>query len=106
MQELRAQIQAQLRLAETLRKMGEHGGGADIANHEHHCYMAVLGLDAASAAELEAIRGNLAKYKGKMGKGFEDIAIAVMDWVRYVGYERKRNKAEQNQKGTLSPAGV
>ena len=40
------------------------------------------GLDAEAAAELEAIRGNLAKYKGKMGKGFEDIAIDEMDWVR------------------------
>ena len=39
------------------------------------------GLDADAAAELEAIRGNLAKYKGKMGKEFEDIAINEMDWV-------------------------
>ena len=39
------------------------------------------GLDAEAAAELEAIRSNLAKYKGKMGKGFEDIAIDEMDWV-------------------------
>ena len=29
MQELRAQIQAQLRLAEHLRKLGEQGGGFD-----------------------------------------------------------------------------
>ena len=42
----------------------------------------IAGLDAEAAAELEAIRGNLAKYKGKMGKEFEDIAINEMDWVR------------------------
>ena len=41
------------------------------------------GLDEEAAAELEAIRGNLAKYKGKMGKGFDDIAIDEIDWVNW-----------------------
>ena len=45
-------------------------------------FTCIAGLDAEAAAELEAIRGNLAKYKGKMGKEFEDIAINEMDWVR------------------------
>ena len=64
MQELRAQIQAQIRLAETLRKMGEQG---------------TLGPE--QAAELEAIKGKLAKYKGKMGKGFDDLAVDELEWM-------------------------
>ena len=39
------------------------------------------GLDEEAAAEVEAIRGNLAKYKDKLGKGFDDIAVESMDWV-------------------------
>ena len=39
------------------------------------------GLDEEAAAELEAICGNLAKYKDKLGKGFDDIAVESMDWV-------------------------
>ena len=64
MQELRAQIQAQIRLAETLRKMGEAGA-----------------LGPEQAAELEAIKGKLAKYKGKMGKGFDDLAVDELEWM-------------------------
>jgi len=60
MQELRAQIQAQLKLADHLRKLGESGE-----------------LDEAAQAELDAIRGNLAKYKGKYGK---EIGIDELDW--------------------------
>ena len=36
-------------------------------------------LDEAAQAELDAIRGNLAKYKGKYGK---EIGIDELDWVR------------------------
>ena len=64
MQELRAQIQAQIRLAETLRKMGEQGA-----------------LDPEAAAELDKIKGKLAKYKGKMGKGFDDLAVDELEWM-------------------------
>merc|ERR1719483_1129235 len=60
MQEPRAQIQAQLKLADHLRKLGESGE-----------------LDEAAQAELDAIRGNLAKYKGKYGK---EIGIDELDW--------------------------
>ena len=35
-------------------------------------------LDEAAQAELDAIRGNLAKYKGKYGK---EIGIDELDWV-------------------------
>ena len=58
MQELRAQLQAQLKLADQLRKMGEAGE-----------------LDPEAQAELDAIQGKLAKYKGKYGKDME------LDWV-------------------------
>jgi hypothetical protein len=34
MQELRAQIQAQLKLADTLRKLGEHAGQSWLLNGE------------------------------------------------------------------------
>lgn len=60
MQELRAQIQAQLKLADHLRKMAEHGD-----------------LDEASRAELDAIQGNLAKLKGR--KGLDDLDVD--EWV-------------------------
>jgi len=69
MQELRAQIQAQLKLADTLRKLGEH---ADKNNLE---------LDVDIAGDLAALKQNLAKFKkGKM-KGLEDIDINELDWV-------------------------
>ncbi|XP_023324781.1 TWiK family of potassium channels protein 7 [Eurytemora carolleeae] len=69
MQELRAQIQAQLKLADTLRKLGEH---ADKNNLE---------LDVDIAGDLAALKDNLAKFKkGKM-KGLEDIDINELDWV-------------------------
>ena len=80
MQELRAQLQAQLRLADTLRKLGEQGG-ENLVPLSFNIIILVSGLDEEAAAELEAIRGNLAKYKGKMGKGFDDIAIDEIDWV-------------------------
>ena len=50
MQELRAQIQAQLKLADHLKKLGEAGE-----------------LDEAAQAELDAIQKKLGKYKGKYG---------------------------------------
>lgn len=80
MQELRAQLQAQLRLADTLRKLGEQGG-ENLVPLSFDIIILASGLDEEAAAELEAIRGNLAKYKGKMGKGFDDIAIDEIDWV-------------------------
>ena len=61
MQELRAQIQAQLKLADHLKKLGEAGE-----------------LDEAAQAELDAIQKKLGKYKGKYGK---DIGIDELEWV-------------------------
>ena len=61
MQELRAQIQAQLKLADHLKKLGEAGE-----------------LDEAAQAELDAIQKKLGKYKGKYGK---EIGIDELEWV-------------------------
>ena len=78
MQELRAQIQAQLKLADHLRKLGEAGG--------HHDSLFSLKmtfpfpeLDEAAQAELDAIQKKLGKYKGKYGK---EIGIDELEWVK------------------------
>ena len=77
MQELRAQIQAQLKLADHLRKLGESGGFKIKQRRLFKKSLLFTELDEAAQAELDAIRGNLAKYKGKYGK---DIGIEL-DWV-------------------------
>jgi len=68
MQELRAQIQAQLKLAATLKQMQDQAG----KNIEFD------GLD--MAGDLEELKRNIAKYK-KKGKGFSDIEISNLDWM-------------------------
>ena len=78
MQELRAQIQAQLKLADHLRKLGESGGLKIKQRRLLKQALLFTELDEAAQAELDAIRGNLAKYKGKYGK---DIGIDELDWV-------------------------
>ena len=37
-------------------------------------------LDPEAAAELDKIKGKLAKYKGKMGKGF-DLDVDELEWM-------------------------
>merc|ERR1719468_1360599 len=69
MQELRAQIQAQLKLADTLKKLGEQAEKNNLA------------LDLDMGSDLAELKKNLAKMKkGKM-KGLEDIDINELDWV-------------------------
>lgn len=63
MQELRAQIQAQLKLAATLRQMGQQN-------------IEMEGLD----MDLSTLRANISKL-GKMGKGFGDLQIEDLDWI-------------------------
>ncbi len=65
MQELRAQIQAQLKLAATLKQMAQNNVDIDE-----------MGM----GADLEALRANLAKMK-KLGKGFGDFEIDDLDWI-------------------------
>ena len=71
MQELRAQIQAQLKLADTLKKLGEQAEKNNLA------------IDLDIGSDLAELKANLAKFKkGKHGKGLEDIDIEQLDWVR------------------------
>lgn len=64
MQQIKIQIQAQIRLADSLAKMGAQGG-----------------LDEAGTIELETIRNNLVKHKVKLGKEFDNFAVEEADWV-------------------------
>lgn len=78
MQELRAQIQAQLKLADHLRKLGEAGGETLQLGDQLICFISVE-LDEAAQAELDAIQKKLGKYKGKYGK---EIGIDELEWVK------------------------
>jgi len=71
MQELRAQIQAQIKLAATLKQMQDQAGKNNIEFE---------GLD--MAADLDELKKNIAKLKkGKLGKGLlSDIEINDLDW--------------------------
>jgi hypothetical protein len=67
MQELRAQIQMQLKLAATLRQMQANNIDLD-------------GIDL--GADMDALRANIAKFKkGKYGKGFADFDMDDLDWM-------------------------
>ena len=69
MQELKAQIQAQIKLAETLKKLND---SAETQNLD-------LGLDI--SGDLAKLRTDLNKFK-KSGLGGEiDIDIEQLDWV-------------------------
>ena len=71
MQEIRAQIQAQLKLAATLRQMADQAGRNGVE---------LEGMDI--AGDLAALKANIAKYRGgKYGKGLSDIEINDLDWM-------------------------
>lgn len=71
MQELRAQIQAQLKLANTLRQMADQAGKNNIEFE---------GLDI--AGDLEELKKNIAKMKkGKYGAGLSDMDMNDLDWM-------------------------
>ena len=77
-QELRAQIQAQMKLAETLKKISE---SAERNNVD-------LGINIAD--DLEQLKNNLNKFKqSKMGRQMQDINIEQLDWID----ENKKVKA-------------
>ena len=69
--------QAQLKLAEHLRKMAEHGGEYNLFTFQILYKNMSPDLDEASRAELDAIQGNLAKLKGR--KGLDDLDVD--EWV-------------------------
>ena len=67
----RAQIQAQLKLAATLRQMADQAGKNNIE---------LEGIDI--AGDLEDLKKNIAKFKrGKYGGGLSDIEINDLDWI-------------------------
>ena len=102
MQEPRAQIQAQLKLADTLKKLGEQAGRAETSQGSSLSVLRAslsslkvdsniyhdkternnLALDLDIGTDLAELKANLAKFKkGKHGKGLEDIDIEQLDWV-------------------------
>ena len=86
MQELRAQIQAQLKLAQTLKKLGDHAGERNSFKPSENLYFFSdkngLPLDLDIGGDLADLKKNLAKYKkGKHGKELDDIDIEELDFV-------------------------
>ena len=87
MQELKAQIQAQMKLAETLKRISDNAG-TECTIHCIHWFIILLfqetnnldlGLNLAD--DLEQLRNNLNKFK-KSGMGADiDIDIEQLDWV-------------------------
>ena len=107
MQELKAQIQAQMKLAETLKKLSDNAGtkcsihlsvtdreGVELNSFKNKILWIFLGsliwhfLSEANnldiginiADDLEQLRSNLNRFK-KSGMGDLDIDIEQMDWV-------------------------
>ena len=71
MQELRAQIQAQIKLAATLRNLADQAGKNNIE---------LEGLDL--AGDLDQLKKNIAMFKkGKFGKGLAEFEINDLDWI-------------------------
>ena len=96
MQEMRAQIQAQMKLAETLRKLNENAGSA----HSTFCYRIVmeffiiemnnLDIGVNISDDLDQLRRNLNKLKkSNLGEGLADIEIEKLDWME----DNKKMKA-------------
>merc|ERR1719250_525123 len=70
MQELRAQIQAQLKLADTLKKISETAEKNNVD------------LGVSITGDLEELKNNLDKFKKSgMGDEFDDVDIKTLDWV-------------------------
>ena len=87
MQELRAQIQAQLKLADTLKKLGDQAGNwicykRNRKKNDTFSDKNGLPLDLDMGGDLAELKKNLAKFKkGKHGKGLDDIDIEELDFV-------------------------
>ena len=72
---MRAQIQAQLKLVDSLKKLGEH---ADKSG---------LSLELDIGADVMELKKNLARMKkGRHGKGLDDIDIEELDFVSKLIY--------------------
>ena len=85
MQVLRAQIQAQLKLADTLKKLADHAGidrKCLIPKTKAFSDKNGLPLDLDIGGDLANLRKNLAKFKkGKHGKELDDIDIEELNFV-------------------------
>ena len=85
MQELRAQIHAQLKLADTLKKLGDHAGidrKSLISKVKAFSDKNGLPLDLDIGGDLADLKKNLAKFKrGKHGKELDDIDIEELNFV-------------------------
>ena len=82
MQQIKIQIQAQIRLADSLAKMGAQGGWfVSMLLLLKTWLLCLPGLDEAGTIELETIRNNLVKHKVKLGKEFDNFAVEEADWV-------------------------
>ena len=70
MQELRAQIQAQVKLADTLKKLSDNAATANVD----------IGVNIAE--DLEQLKNNLNKFKKEAGGDIlDDLDIQQLDWV-------------------------
>ena len=96
MQEMRAQIQAQIKLAETLRKLNENAGSV----HWTFYYTSVMELFIIEmnnleigvniSEDLDQLRMNLNKLKkSNLGEELADIEIEKLDWIE----DNKKMKA-------------
>jgi hypothetical protein len=96
MQELRAQIQAQIKLAATLKQvklLSNFSAGSRQPDHHQHYLVLFQMADQAGkhnielegmdiAGDLDELKRNIAKFKkGKFGKGLADFEINDLDWM-------------------------
>ena len=87
MQELRAQIQAQIKLAETLKKLSDNAGKMNLFHYLNNHFMNIsatqdIDIGVNIAEDLEQLKSNLNKFKkSNMAGSLLDVDIQQLDWV-------------------------
>ena len=87
MQELRAQIKAQVKLAETLKKLSDNAGMWSDLEYSYFMskpFLATQNIDIGVniSEDLEQLKSNLNKFKNSnMGGSLLDMDIQQLDWV-------------------------
>ena len=87
MQELRAQIQAQIKLAETLKKLSDNAGKMNLFHYLNNHFMSIsatqdIDIGVNIAEDLEQLKSNLNKFKkSNMAGSLLDVDIQQLDWV-------------------------
>ena len=86
MQELRAQIKAQVKLAETLKKLSDNAGMRlvkySIILHDFVAATQNIDIGVNISEDLEQLKNNLNKFKNSnMGGSLLDMDIQQLDWV-------------------------